>query len=163
MENDENKKIISSTAEVFTLSVILIAIFNFIFRSESAEISKYSELFTLCGQGLSLKALAELLFMAVAISLVRYFWFSDRFFKNMLMFRRITFMLISMFVLAAIFSASFRWFPIDMWEAWAGFIISFIFSTLIGYGSMMIRSKIESNKYQQVFDEYKNSKKEEDD
>lgn len=156
MENDENKKIISSTTGIFTLSVVFIAIFNLIFKGLADEISQYSELFSLCGQGLSIKTLAELLLMSFVISLVRYFWFSDKFFKNMLMFQRITLMVISTFLLAAIFSAVFCWFPIGMWEAWLGFIISFIVSTIISYSIMMIISRIESGKYQKVLDEYKN-------
>lgn len=160
--NNENKKILSSTAEIFTLSMIFISIFNFILRGNSEEISKLSELFVLCGQGITFKALAELLFMAVVISLMRYLWFSDKFFKNMMMFHRITFMLISVFVLSATFSAVFRWFPFNMWQAWTGFIISFVISTLISYGAMLLRSKMESRKYQQVFNEYKNKEENRD-
>lgn len=155
MKEKENTNILSSTTNIFTLSLIIMVIFNLLFRKDAAEISKYSELFAFCDQGLSFKALAELLVTAFFISLVRYFWFSDRFFKDIMMFHRVTFLLISVLVLATIASILFNWFPIHMWEAWTGFIVSFALSTAVSFGLMLIRSKVESKKYQNMFDEYK--------
>lgn len=150
-------RIISSVAEIFTLSMIFVSIFNIILSGNARELSQISEIFALCGKGISLKALAELLFMAVVIALVKYLWFSDRFFKNMLMSLRITFMLISVFVIASAASIAFNWFPKDMWQAWAGFIFSFLISTVLSFAIMMVESAIESNKYSRALTQYQNS------
>lgn len=157
----KKQQIISSVAEIFTLSIIFIWIFNIILRDSSRSLAHISELFALCGEGISLKALAELLFVAIVVALMKYFWFSDRFFKNMLMPLRITFMLISVFVLASAASIAFNWFPRDMWQAWAGFIVSFLISTVLSFTIMMAESGIKSKQYGQALMKYQNSKREE--
>lgn len=154
MDNTENKKIISSISETFTLSVIMMSIFNFVFEDKAADVSQLSELFALCGKGLTIKALAQILVMATIVSLLRYFWFSDRFFKNMMKLWRTTFMLgsalLTMFALAMIF----RWFPPHVWQAWVGGLVGFTVSTLFSFLVMYIKTKLESNAYQKNFDEY---------
>ncbi len=150
-------QIIPSVAEIFTLSVIFISIFNAILRGNAEELSQISEIFALCGEGISLKALAEFLIVSVVTALVKYLWFSDRFFKNMLMPLRITFMLMSIFLIAGVACVVFHWFPWDMWQAWAGFIFSFLISTLLSFTIMMAESAIESRKYSLALTQYQDS------
>ncbi len=153
----DNKRIISSTAEVFTLSLVLVSVFNLILSGDAEELRKVSQLFALCGEGISFKALAELLALSFGISAVRYVWFSERFFKNMLMVNRITFMLTSVFVMAGISAVIFGWFPADMWQAWLGFVLSFGVGTAVSFGAMTIRIKTESRKYQSRLDIFQNA------
>ncbi len=161
MENTENKKIISSICETFTLTMIIMTIFNLVFKSLAEEISQVSELFALCGEGMTIKAIAQLLVMAIIISLLRYFWFSDKIFKNMMMLWRTTFMLGSALLTMFTLSIIFKWFPPDMWQAWVGGLVGFVVSTSISFLVMFLKTKLESNEYQKSFDEYKNSKNEE--
>ena len=153
----KKQQIIPSIAEIFTLSVVFVSVFNLILGSQSAEISQLSELFALCGEGLSLKALGELLLMSIEMGVVKYIWFSDQFFPHMLLSLRITCMLVSVFVLAGVASVEFGWFPWKMWQAWAGFIASFLVSTVLSFSVMMIEGKIESQKYKDALTQYQNS------
>ncbi len=161
MDNTENKKILSSISETFTLAVIMMSIFNFVFEDKAEKVSQISELFALCGEGLTIKALAQILIMSTIISLLRYFWFSDKIFKNMMTLWRTTFMLgsslLTMFALAMIF----RWFPPHVWQAWVGGLVGFTVSTLVSFLFMFLKTKLESNEYQKSFDEYKNHTNEE--
>ena len=151
----DNKKIISSTAGIFTLSLLFVSAFNLLLRGESAELRKVSELFALCGEGISFTALAELLALSFLISLARWFWFSEKIFKNTLMIYRITFTLISVFLTACVCSVLFGWFPAGMWQAWVGFILSFALGTAVSFTVMWLRTKAESNKYQRNLSSYK--------
>lgn len=153
----KKQQILPSIAEIFTLSVVFVFLFNLVLRGQSAEIAQLSELFALCGEGLSFQALAELLLTSVVIGLVKYAWFSDRFFQHMLLSLRITCMLISVFVLAGAASVIFDWFPWEMWQAWAGFITSFLVSTVLSFSIMMIEGRIESKKYKDALTQYQNS------
>ena len=98
----DNKKMITSTADIFTLSLLFVSLFNLVLGGEAKELRQVSELFSLCGEGISFAALGELLVLSVIISALRSLWFSDRFFKNMLMLNRITLMLVSVFFAAGI-------------------------------------------------------------
>jgi hypothetical protein len=150
----KNKKIISSTAGIFTLSLLFVSAFNLLLRGEWAELREVSELFALCGEGISFTALAELLALAFLISAARWFWFSEKFFKDMLMVNRITFMLISVFLAAGVCAVLFGWFPAGMWQAWVGFILSFALGTAVSFIVMWLSTKAESKKYQRNLSSY---------
>ena len=49
----ENRKIISSTAGIFTLSLGFVSAFNLILSGSAEELRSVSQLFTLCGEGIS--------------------------------------------------------------------------------------------------------------
>ena len=144
----DNKRILSSTAEIFIMSLGFVSVFNIALSGSSEELRNLSQLFALCGEGISFAALAELLALSFVISLARYVWFSEKFFKNMLMVNRITFMLISVFLAAGICSVIFGWFPAGMWQAWLGFVLSFLVGTAVSFAAMAIRTRTESKKYQ---------------
>lgn len=154
MENMNRKKFISSAAEIFTLSLLFVSIFNIILSSESDNMRKLSALFALCGEGLSFTALGELLVLSVIISALRSIWFSPRFFKNLLMLNRVTFMLVSVFLTSGICSVLFGWFPPSMWQAWLGFVLSFGIGTAVSFAVMFIRTRSETRKYQRNLTEY---------
>lgn len=144
----ESKRILASTAEIFALSLGFVSAFNWLLSGEAKELRQISQLFSLCGEGISFLALGELLLLSLIISLARYVWFSERFFKNMLMVNRITFMLTSVFVVSGVCSVSFGWFPPSMWQAWLGFVLSFGIGTAVSFTIMYIRTRSESRKYQ---------------
>ena len=139
------------------LSLAFVTAFNLMLSDNAEEMRNLSQLFALCGEGISFTALAELLALSFVISLARHVWFSERFFKNMLMVNRITFMLISVFTAAGIFSVFFGWFPAGMWQAWFGFVISFALGTAVSFMAMVLRTRAESKKYQQNLNTYRNS------
>ena len=158
----DNKKFIASTAEIFTLSLAFICALNFALRGESEQLSQVSELFALCGKGISFTALGELLLLAALISAARVVWFSDRFFQNMLLYVRIPLMLVSVFVMAGVCSVVFHWFPAHMWQAWLGFAVSFLLGTAVSFGVMLLRSRLASKAYEDKLDQYRASGDEEE-
>ncbi|MBQ9902420.1 MAG: hypothetical protein IJM51_08590 [Clostridia bacterium] len=153
----DNKRIISSTAGIFTLSLGFVSAFNLMLGGSAEELRSVSQLFALCGEGISFTALAELLALSFLISLARFLWFSERLFKNMLMVNRVTFMLISVFLAAGACSVLFGWFPAGMWQAWVGFTFSFVLGTAVSFATMAISTKAESKKYQQNLNSYNHS------
>lgn len=154
MENRDNRRFFSSTAEVFTLSLLFVSIFNIALSGNWKELRNVSELFALCGEGISLVALGELMVLSLMISSLRLLWFSDRIFKNMLMLNRITLMLVSVFLIAGVCSVIFGWFPPSMWQAWLGFVLSFAIGTAVSFAVMQMRSRKESRRYQRNLTAY---------
>lgn len=150
----DNKNYLIITAEIFVLSLFFVSIFNLAFSGNSEELRQVSELFALCGEGISFAALAELLALSAVISALRVFWFSGRLFKNMLMINRITLMLVSVFFASAVCSVIFGWFPLSMWQAWLGFVLSFAVGTAVSFAVMFIRTRAESRKFQNNLAEY---------
>lgn len=150
----DNKKIITSTAEIFTLSLLFVSLFNLILSRDAAQMRELSELFALCGEGVSFLALGEMLLLSALISVIRFIWFSPAHFKNMLMLNRITLMVLSTFCLSGLCSALFGWFPLKMWQAWLGFALSFGIATALSFALMLLRSRRESKKYQQNLTTY---------
>lgn len=150
----DNKNYLTITAEIFALSLFFVSIFNLAFSGNSEELRQVSELFALCGEGISFAALAELLALSAVISALRVFWFSGRLFKNMLMINRITLMLVSVFFASAVCSVIFGWFPLSMWQAWLGFVLSFAVGTAVSFAVMFIRTRAESRKFQNNLAEY---------
>ena len=63
-------------------------------------------------------------------------------------------MLVSVFVTSGLCAAVFRWFPLDMWEAWLGFVGSFSLATAVSFGVMVFRTGRESRRYQQTLAAY---------
>lgn len=149
------KQIIPFASETFVLSLLFVAAFNFVLRGQSEDIRQISELFALCGEGISFAALGELLLLSFLIATVRYILFSETRFKNMLTQTRITLMLISVLILAGICSAVFHWFPFMMWQAWLGFFLSFSAGTAVSFAVMTIKTSIESKKYQDKLDMFR--------
>ena len=144
----QHHRILSFTAQTFTLSLFFVSVFNLALSGQAQEMRQLSELFALCGRGVSFTALGELLVLSFLISIARAIWFSQTLFKNMLMRNRITLMLISVFVMAGTCSALFGWFPLHLWQAWLGFMFSFATATAISFTAMLCRTQIERRKYQ---------------
>lgn len=149
-----NRKFLTSTAEIFTLSLLFVSGFNLILRGEAAALRKMSALFALCGEGISFVALGELLVLSLLIAGLRSLWFSGSLFRNMLMVNRITLMLASVFCAAVVCSAAFGWFPVGMWQAWLGFVCSFAVGTAVSFAVMVLRTRAESRKYQRNLTAY---------
>ena len=154
MEKKNNKSFISSTAEIFSLSLIFVTIFNLVLSEDSDELRGVSELFALCGEGISFKAIGQLLLLSLIIAGLRGFFFFFFVFKNMLMINRITLMLVSVFFASAVCSVIFGWFPLSMWQAWLGFVLSFAVGTAVSFAVMFIRTRAESRKFQNNLAEY---------
>ncbi len=144
----QHHRILSFTAQTFTLSLFFVSVFNLALSGQAQEMRQLSELFALCGRGISFTALGELLVLSFLISIARAIWFSQTILKNMLMRNRITLMLISVFVMAGTCSALFGWFPLHLWQAWLGFMFSFATATAVSFTAMLCRTQIESRKYQ---------------
>ena len=157
------KQIIPFTCETFVLSLLFVSAFNFVLRGQSEDLRQISELFALCGEGVSFSALGELLLLSVLIAAVRYLLFSEKILKNMLTQTRITLMLMSVFFLAGICSAVFHWFPFHMWQAWLGFFLSFSVGTAVSFTVMNIKTGMESKQYQDKLDMFRQGNHEDED
>lgn len=122
---EEKKTIFSYISQVFGMFgfvMFCMLIFTYILGDSAKEISS---LYSLGKKGVSLNVMMEFFAVAVLIVLLRYLFFTDRWIKKMSVFKRSLCMVAGILIIFSIFIYLFHWFPMDMWQPWAMFILCF--------------------------------------
>jgi len=116
--------------------------------------------FLLSSEGIPYPGIIQILLMSNVIGGINLLIFSDLIFKKlMLMWRTVIFVLLT-FVSVIAIAVIFRWFPVDMLEAWLGFLGFFILSSIISVSVMLIATKLADKKYGKLLSDYKSKQKE---
>jgi len=137
---------------LFAIS-ILILIFLATFFGDGAK--ELSPLFRLGSEGLASSTILQFLLSSVIITALKEFFFSERIFKELMTLWRTVLMLFSIFISSIIFIILFKWFPLDYAWGWAGFLICFGGSCITISAFLIIKTKIESKRYEVLLDDYK--------
>jgi len=136
----------------FTLAVIAISITGWILGDSQIQ---YDGLLRLGRAGLSFQTLAQLFAWSVVISILSVLLTSDIFFKKVLLLWRMVLLTFLGIATCIAFAVVFRWFPLDIWEAWAGFLTFFV----VGFGfssfGMIMKTKLEDRRYNNALSDYK--------
>ncbi|MCL1845154.1 MAG: hypothetical protein FWF77_04545 [Defluviitaleaceae bacterium] len=112
------------------------------------------------GEGLAYEGVIQIFLWSCVISGLTVVLTSDIWFgKIMLLWRAAVLMFLAVAV-SALFALVFRWFPIDMWEAWATFLAFFIIGFGGGLAVAVAKTKIEDRRFNKLLSEYKSKKKE---
>lgn len=106
----------------FGFSILVLSIFCSIVGEEAREVSS---LYSLGKEGLSVATILQFLGVSVCITAFRTIFFTDGVIKRMSVTLRTVCMLLCVIVMIIVCAAVFGWFPADMWQAWAGFAVSF--------------------------------------
>ncbi|MDE7428323.1 MAG: hypothetical protein K2N00_03475, partial [Lachnospiraceae bacterium] len=64
-------------------------------------------------------------------------------------------MLTVIVIIIAAFVIAFDWFPANMWQPWAMFLVCFILSFLGSYFVMMVREKMENDRMDEALQRLK--------
>lgn len=110
----------------------------------------FSAMFELGDQGIPAKITFQFLCVSALIIGVKLIFFTDMLIKNMPIWLRTICMLTVIIVIIVIFSAAFKWFPVDRWQSWAAFLISFGLSFLGSYLVVVMKEKIENRKMEEA-------------
>lgn len=106
----------------FGFSILLLSIFCSVVGEEAREVSS---LYSLGKEGLSVATILQFLGVSVCITALRTLFFTDGVIKRMSVTMRTVCMLLCVIVMIIVCALVFGWFPVDMWQAWAGFAGSF--------------------------------------
>lgn len=127
-------------------------VFCLIFGSSAKE---FSAMFALGNQGIPVKIVFQFLCVSVLIVGVRFLFFTDAVIKKMPIWLRTVCMLTSIVLIIAAFVAAFHWFPVDMWQSWAMFLICFGISFLGSYFVMATKEKMENKRMNEALQQLK--------
>jgi len=153
--NNKNKEILDFAAQtliLFAFSILILILLASLFGESARQLSP---LFQLGSKGLASSTIMQFLLSSAIITALKKFFFSERIFKRLMTLWRTVFMLFSIFISSVIFIITFNWFPLDYAMGWAGFIICFGGSCIIISAFLIIKTKIESKRYNAMLDDYK--------
>lgn len=141
---EEKKTIFSYIGQAFTIfgiTTLILCILSLLFGEDGKDISS---LFQLGTNGLTLKTLFEFLGVSIAITLLRFLFFTDVIIKRMSILLRTASMIICVIGILAVCIRLFKWFPVDNILAWLMFFISFGICFAVSLAVTSIKERIEN-------------------
>ena len=160
---EEKKGIIDYLGHVlaiFGVAMIAMMLFTKAFGDDASEISA---MFQLGSRGIPLYIMLQFLALSALIVAYNYLFLTDEIIKSLSITQRYIFMMLSIVVTITVFILIFKWFPIDMWQPWVMFILSFGVSCGASVFITSYKEKLENKKMQEGLDRLKEWIKEEQD
>jgi hypothetical protein len=142
------------------MDILMLMLIAALFGEKTREIST---MFQFGSKGLASITLLQFLLSAASINLLMNLFFSERIFKHMMALWRTIAMLLSILILHIVFILLFGWFAYNNSLGWAGFFICFGGGFLIGSTVMIIKTKLDSKRYDELLHEYKEQREEVED
>jgi hypothetical protein len=143
----------------FALTLIAVSIAGIIIGVYFAEAAELSSLFRLGSAGLSYATIVQLFLYAVLMTGLRYLIFSCSVFSNMMVLWKTVLWLLGVFLIGAAFCAAFAWIPVTMWQAWIGFILSTGICLSLCIAVMVLKTKLETKKFDKLLSDYHERRK----
>ena len=132
---------------VFGFTMLALNIFCVVFGNAAKDLSA---MFELGNQGIPAKIAFQFLCVSALTICVKLVFFTDMLIKNMPIWLRTICMLATIVAIITVFSVFFHWFPVDMWQSWAAFLISFGLSFLGSYLVVVMKEKTENRKMEEA-------------
>ncbi len=142
---------------VFGFSMLILNIFCLIFGASAKD---FSALFALGNQGVPAEITFEFFAVSALITGIRFLFFTDIWIKKMPVWARTICMSVSVITVIAVFIVWFGWFPIDMWQPWAMFLICFGVSFAASFFIMVIKERVENRKMEEALKRLKEKENE---
>lgn len=118
-------------------------------------IKDYSPMLSLGSEGIPLDILAEVLLVSAIGTFERFFFFSDKIFKNAGKVFRTVGMTSAVILTAIVFIIVFKWFPYDSPAAWLGFFISFAITFSISLILSSCKEKYKNRRLTEALEKIK--------
>ncbi len=138
---------------LFAVDVLLLILLASLFGDGA---NKISNLYKFGSKGLAISTLLQFLLSSTIIISLKALFFSEKLFKNMMTLWRSVLLLLSTLISSIILIIVFDWAPLDYPYAWIGFFTCFGSCFIICTLFMIIRTKLESKKYDELLSFYKN-------
>ena len=152
---EDRKTVFDYIEQLFTTYGIMVVIFIAFSVLIGNDAGRVSTLFALGSSGLSVSTLAQLLLLALLITILRNLFLSDLVIRDMSLILRNVLFFVSIMVVIAAFAVIFSWFPINEPLAWAGFLISFAVCTVISAIITRAGERAENKKMEEALRVYK--------
>lgn len=156
---EEKKTILDYCASVlitFGFAILVISIFCVLVGEEAWEVSS---LYSMGKEGLSVATIMQFFGMSVCITLLRILFFTDSVIKKMSVTLRTICMLVCIIGLIVMCAAVFGWFPVNMWQAWAGFAVSFGLCFVGSCLVMLLKERTQNRRMEEALARLKEQEK----
>ncbi|MCL2353677.1 MAG: hypothetical protein FWC69_03510 [Defluviitaleaceae bacterium] len=140
------------TITTFACTVIATTMIGWIFVNFS---NSQIDLSILGSEGLAYAHIAQILGLSTVLGALITLLTSDIVLKQTMLLWRCALLLFLSLVACGLFVIIFRWFPLDLWQAWLSFLLSFVVFFILGIGSMLLKTKLEDKKYKKLLSSYK--------
>lgn len=141
-----------NTTATFTFAIIMLTLIGWTLNNSQTE---YMGLFGFENTGLPFQSVIQILALSFVIGGLCTLLTSDLVFKKAMLLWRMVLMLLFSGVICFIFAIIFRWFPLDMREAWIAAVALFIVVSGAVPLGMVIKTKLLDRRYNKALYEYK--------
>lgn len=160
----ENKKTVfdffGQVLITFGITMIILAALCWI-TGEAVRHEGISSMFRLGSAGIPLDTIAQFFAASFLITGMQYIIRSEWLAKRLTVFVRMLCMVFGVIVIVVVFIFIFDWFPVNMWKAWAGFLISFGVCFIASVLLMRLKLKLEDRKLEEGLSQLKKEWQEE--
>lgn len=136
----------------FGFSILVLNVFCVLVGEDAQGISS---LYSMGKEGLSIATMMQFLGVSACITAFRAIFFTDGIIKRMSVTMRTVCMLLCVIGLIVVCAAVFGWFPVDMWQAWAGFFISFGLCFVGSFLIAFLKERTENRKMEEALQKLK--------
>lgn len=143
---EEKKSVFDYIGQVFQMfgfCMLWMLCFVKIFGESAKEISTF---FSLGTAGIPVNIVLQFFGISIVLVFFRYFFFTEVVLKNLSLAKRTIGMVLTILTIISSAIYLFSWFPVDMWEAWLMFLLSFFLCFLISVKIVTVKAKIENKK-----------------
>ena len=152
---EERKTLFDYIGQVFIIFGFSIVTLNLLCILVGEYAQDVSSIYSMGKEGLSTATMMQFLLVSACIAALRFLFFTDRIIRQMSVTMRTVCMLLSIIGLIMVCVLIFKWFPVDMWQPWAGFLMTF---ALCFAGSMYVthmREKTENRMMEEALQRLK--------
>ena len=152
---EERKTIFDFMGQIFItfgFSIVVLNIFCILVGEDAQDVST---IYSMGKEGLAITTMVQFFGVSACITGLRAFFFTDRIIKRMSITMRSVCMLTSIVVIIVFCAVIFGWFPIDMWQAWAGFFITFALCFVGSLFLMTLKERTENRKMEEALQRLK--------
>jgi hypothetical protein len=151
-KNNSKYGFVAQTLILFAVNILLLMLFAW-FVGDGAK--AISPLYQMGSEGLAITTMLQFLLSSAVITALKYFFFSDLFFKKLMALWRTILMMFSVLMVSILFIIIFHWFPLNYGYAWAAFLLCFGGSCTLTSLFMIVKTKLEGKRYDELLSDYK--------
>jgi len=163
-ENNEVNKttaFLREFAKIFTMMILSMSLAGRIIMRINPEIHNISTIFSLSGDGLRYSTIFQFAGSAFILAIFTKYLFSGNSALKIPYILRSFLLLLVTFLITFIFSMIFKWLPINYFQAWLGFLLSFFLFYFIAIGLSYLVLRFQDKKYNRFLANYRSRNKEE--
>lgn len=137
---------------IFGVTVLILSVLTVLCGEEAREVSS---IFALGGAGITVATILQFFLTSVLTAMINMVFFSDGLIRKVPLWCRTVCMLLAEVIMVVIFVAVFGWFPMDMWEPWVMFFLSFLVCFGVSVGVTVLKEKMENRKMEEALERMK--------